>query len=197
MSEPLLYSIGYATKPIEVFIAQLKTYAIDAIADVRSVPYSKVFHDYHRETLAAKLNAIGIHYVYLGEELGPRSKDDAHYDEQRQIQFDRLMRAPLYLSGIKRLQAGLDKGMRIAVMCAEKDPADCHRSLLIGYQLQRELTINLQHITHEGKLETQTEMEARLIHTHGLDNDLFANEHELADQACKIQCRLKAYRRPE
>ena len=38
-----LYSIGYVTKPIAVFIAQLKQYAIDAVANVRLLPYSKVF----------------------------------------------------------------------------------------------------------------------------------------------------------
>ena len=70
-----LYSIGYATKPLEEFLRQLQQHRIDAIADVRSVPYSRAFHDYHRESLAKRLREAGIAYVYLGEELGPRSKD--------------------------------------------------------------------------------------------------------------------------
>ena len=48
-----LFSIGYATKPIDVFVAQLKHFDIQAVADVRSVPYSKAFHDYHQEAVAA------------------------------------------------------------------------------------------------------------------------------------------------
>ncbi|MCW9000781.1 MAG: DUF488 domain-containing protein, partial [Kangiellaceae bacterium] len=85
-----IFTIGYATKPIDVFIKQLKKYEINVVADVRSVPYSKVFFDYHQENITAHLKKSGIRYVYLGEELGPRSKDDDHYDDSGQVQFDRL-----------------------------------------------------------------------------------------------------------
>ena len=191
-----LYSIGYATKPIEAFIAQLQQYQIQAVADVRSVPYSKAFYDYHREALADTLKKKGIHYVYLGEELGPRSKDNTHYDECGQVQFDRLMQSELYRKGVTRLQAGLAKGMNIALMCAEKDPADCHRSLLIGYDLKRKLDIELAHITHDGLIETQQQMEMRMAELHGLAGDLFATPEQQADLGCEIQAKLKAYRRP-
>ncbi len=95
-----LYSIGYATKPIATFIAQLQQYKIQAIADVRSVPYSRAFYDYHRESLAQTLKQNDIYYVYLGAELGPRSKEDAHYDQCGQVQFDRLVQSELYQQGV-------------------------------------------------------------------------------------------------
>lgn len=196
MSAIHLFSIGYASKPIEVFLAQLKQHGINAIADVRSVPYSKVFHDYHREALMTTLKNAGVHYVYLGEELGPRSKDDAHYNEQHQVQFDRLMQSSLYLDGVARVQSGLDKGLCIALMCAEKNPADCHRSLLIAYDLQRRLAINLQHIKHDGTLETQQAMEARLVAMHDKEADLFSDANEQTELAYQSQLRLKAYKRP-
>merc|ERR1711916_244013 len=126
-----LFSIGYATKPLATFLQQLQDRQVQAVADVRSVPYSKRFHDYHREALAGRLRQAGMYYVYLGDELGPRSKDPAHYDGHGQVQFERLQRSPLFLAGIDRVLAGLAKGMRIALMCAEKDPAVCHRSLLV------------------------------------------------------------------
>lgn len=190
-----LFSIGYATKPIDVFVAQLKHFDIQAVADVRSVPYSKAFHDYHQEAVAATLKLHDIHYVYLGAELGPRSKDDAHYDECGQVQFDLLAQSPLYLQGVERLKNGLEKGMNIALMCAEKDPADCHRSLLIGFDLKRRLGMEVTHITHEGGLETQREMEYRMAQTHGVTGDLFATAEEQAALGCQAQSRLKAYRR--
>lgn len=191
-----LYSIGYATKPIDTFISQLKKYGVDAIADVRSVPYSKAFHDYHREPLAATLKRNRIHYVFMGQELGPRSEDDAHYDDCGQVQFDRLMQSELYLKGVARLQAGLSKGMTIALMCAEKDPADCHRSLLIGYHLQRSLNIDVAHINHDGELEMQTAMEDRMVSQHGTGGDLFSNPQQQVELACQMQSKLKAYKRP-
>lgn len=192
-----LYSIGYATKPIDTFIAQLQRYNIDAVADVRSVPYSKVFHDYHRETLSATLKQANIHYVYLGDELGPRSKDDAHYDKCGQVQFDLLMQSPLYLAGLNRLQVGLDKGMRIALMCAEKDPADCHRSLLIGYDLYRQRQVIVQHIKHSGELESHAEMEERLLLLHDLGSDLVSSKDEQIELAWQLQSQAKAYRRQD
>ena len=192
-----LYSIGYATKPIEVFVAQLQRFEINAVADVRSVPYSKAFHDYHQEALASTLKSNAIHYVYLGAELGPRSKDDAHYDECGQVQFDLLAQSPLYLQGVERLKNGLEKGMNIALMCAEKDPADCHRSLLIGYDLKRRLGLDLAHITHDGGIETQQQMEHRMAKVHGLSGDLFASPEQQAELGCQVQSKLKAYRRPD
>jgi uncharacterized protein (DUF488 family) len=195
-----LYTIGYATKPIETFIQQLHRYQISAVADVRSVPYSKAFQDYRRETLAEILKAEKIHYVYLGDELGPRSKHDEYYDESNQIRFDWLMYSELFLQGIKRVQAGLEKDMRIAMMCAEKDPINCHRSLLVGYYLRRELNMDVNHIKYEGELESQTDMEKRLAELHDIGNDLFSagiSLDEKLDQACRVQSSLKAYRRPE
>lgn len=192
-----IYSIGYATKPLERFIKQLQEYSVDAVADVRSVPYSKIFHDYHRESLAASLKEAGMHYVYLGEELGPRSKQDEHYDEHNQVQFGRLMQSEQYLLGVERLLDGLGKGMRIALLCAEKDPAECHRSLLIGYYFLRQKNIVVQHITHAGELESQLELEKRLLALHDLGEDLFASMDEQIQRAWQMQTRAKAYRRSQ
>jgi len=192
-----LYTIGYATKPIELFIEQLRRYGITAVADVRSVPYSKAFRDYHQESLKARLEQAGIRYVYLGDELGPRSKDPAHYDECGQVQFDRLMQTPLFKQGVDRVSAGLDKGFHIALMCAEKDPATCHRSLLVAYYLQRIGGWSIEHIRHDGGLENQTALEARLREMHGAGDDLFASAEEQAQRAYKLQVKKIAYVRPE
>ncbi|QQD19401.1 DUF488 domain-containing protein [Spongiibacter nanhainus] len=192
----MLYSIGYATKAIEDFLAQLDRHNINAIADVRSVPYSKVFHDYHREALAAALRARGIHYVYLGDELGPRSKDPSHYDHSNQVQFDRLQQAPLFQQGIERLQRGIDKGLTIALLCAEKDPAVCHRSLLIGHYWQHALGMPLTHILHSGELETQTSTQQRWRQQQPIVPDMLTPEDRCDALAWQAQCRQYAYRRP-
>lgn len=192
-----LYSIGYATKPIAVFLQQLHDYGITAVADVRSVPFSNAFFDYHQGAIAGHLKRAGIQYVYLGNELGPRSKVDAHYDDCGQIQFDRLMQAPLFLQGVERLQRGLQRGYRIALMCAEKDPATCHRSLLIGNALRQQLGMELNHITHDGGLEPQQALLERLPELHQLEEDLFLSRDEKLDQAYRLQLKKTSYRRPQ
>ena len=190
---PDLYTIGYATKPLDTFLQQLHHYGVSAVADVRSVPYSKVFHDYHRESLQRSLQRAGIAYVWLGEELGPRSKDAAHYNADGQVQFARLMASHLFLRGIARLQQGQQKGFRIALVCAEKDPAVCHRSLLIGHYWARQGGVGPVHICHDGSTESQSELEQRLRQLHGAGDDLFASGQEQVERAWDQQCKQCAY----
>lgn len=191
-----LYSIGYATKPIATFIEHLKRYGINAVADVRSVPYSSTFFDYHQDRLEGHLARAGISYVFLGDQLGPRSKNPAHYDSCGQVQFDRLIASNRFQLGVKRLTRGQDKGFSIALMCAEKDPSCCHRSLLIAYALERQNSNSVQHITHNGEIETQADLEQRLTSLHGVAEDLFMGPEQMLEEAYKRHCILKAYRKP-
>lgn len=190
-----IYTIGYATKDISELITQLQFHEVDVVADIRSVPYSAAFKDYHQESLQRHLRNNGIRYVYLGKELGPRSEDPAHYDENNQVQFDRLMHSDLFQSGIQRLRNGLEKNHRITLLCAEKDPAICHRSLLVSHYLIRNIDVEVQHITHTGELESQQDMEERLIDLQGLQADMLTGSNELLDLAYQQQLKDCAYRR--
>lgn len=192
-----MFTIGYATKAISTYIQQLHNHGVTVVADVRSVPYSKAFHDYHREVLEQKLKGAGLRYVYLGLELGPRSKDPAHYNEARQVQFDRLMVSDLFKAGIDRLLDGVQKGFTIALTCAEKDPAICHRSLLVGWSLKHQFNVELQHILHDGSLESQTALEHRLAKITNTVPDMLMDEAEALMLAYQRQCKSCAYRIPE
>ena len=193
MKRPL-YSIGYATKPLSVFLGKLHRHGVTAIADIRSVPYSNAFFDYHREALQRTLKDHSIRYVHLGLELGPRSKDDAHYDASEQVQFDRLAASSLYRQGIERITSGLDQGFHIAMLCAEKRPEVCHRSLLVGHHLYRQDAVEVEHILHDGDLLSQAELEDRL--TAAEAGDLFAPAGERNRLAMATQWQRYAYRRP-
>lgn len=196
MNQGKLYSIGYATKPIATFIAQLEQHEISVVADVRSVPYSNAFFDYHQEALVRHLRGAGIRYVYMGAELGPRSKDPSHYDQHNQVQFVSLMSSKPFLSGLERLKNGLEKGFKVALMCAEKDPAVCHRSLLIAYQWDRLLNTDTAHITHEGELEYQSELEVRLMELTKTQPDMLMSEEDARHLAYQRQCQCCAYVKP-
>ena len=192
-----LYSIGYATKPLEEFLRQLQQHRIDAVADVRSVPYSRAFHDYHREPLATHLRSAGVAYVYLGEELGPRSTDPAHYNALGQVQFERLQKAALFQRGIERVFTGLKKPLRIALMCAEKDPATCHRSLLIGHHLLHQRALSTRHILHDGELESEEDLEQRLMALNDIHADMLTPACECCALAWQAQCQRYAYIKPQ
>lgn len=192
-----LFSIGYATKPIEIFIQQLKHYQIDVVADVRSVPFSKAFHDYHQDSINQHLLNNGIKYVYLGEELGPRSKNPDHYDQCGQVQFSQLMQSELFLNGITRVQTGLSKGYKVALMCAEKDPANCHRSTLIAYFLNHQRQLDIPHIQHDGTLEQQNALEARLMQIHEVEPDMLTTLEECLKTAYELQLKKTSYIKPQ
>ena len=192
-----MFSIGYATKPIEHYIRQLREHRVDVVADIRSVPFSKAFFDYHQDALRGHLAEAGIRYVHLGPELGPRSKDAAHYDDGGQVQFDRLMQSELFQSGIDRLFDGVEKGFTIAMTCACKDPAICHRSLLVGWALRHQRECDLRHILHNGGLERQSELETRLLTETNTVADMFTGEAGALQLAYERQCLACAYRRPE
>jgi uncharacterized protein (DUF488 family) len=191
----MLFTIGYATKPFTTFVEQLKRHSIDVVADVRSVPFSKVFVDYHQPALEQSLPQHSLKYVYLGNELGPRSKDPAHYDSSGQVQFSALMGSRLFLRGIDRLNLGLTKGFNIALLCAEKDPASCHRSLLVSYCLSRAQQLEIKHIDHAGKLESQAELEQRLVAQQDLSADLLTSASELTKLAYEQQLKQTSYRK--
>jgi len=154
-----LYTIGHSTHPVERFIELLKMHRISAICDVRSNPYSKFNPQFNRETIQNELKASKISYVFLGKELGPRSDDPACYADGK-VQYNCLAETDLFKQGLKRLEEGM-KSFRIALMCAEKDPIACHRTILVCRHLRNE-NFDIQHILEDGGLESNTELETKL-----------------------------------
>src|ERR1700744_5902469 len=101
-----IYTIGHSNHPIERFLALLQQHAITAIADVRSLPYSRRNPQFNSKALTVSLDALGISYVSLGKELGARSEDPACYDEDGRVQYRLLAQTPLFNQGIDRVLSG-------------------------------------------------------------------------------------------
>jgi len=157
---PVVFTVGHSNHTLERFIGLLKDAGITAIADVRSVPYSRYTHQFDRETLADDLRTVGIAYSFLGDELGARPNDKNCYRDGK-ADYGLIAATPLFQSGLDRVIEGSRK-YRIALMCAEKDPLDCHRTILVGRNLKmRGVTIN--HIHADGHIENFDEAEHRLI----------------------------------
>ena len=154
-----VFTIGHSTHSTERFITLLKFNRVSAICDVRSSPYSRMAPQFNREALAFALKKNGIEYVFLGKELGARSTDSSCYVNGK-VQYDRLARTDLFQKGIERVKSGMSR-FQIALMCAEKDPLECHRSILISRQLD-EAGIAVEHIQSDGSRETHAEAVARL-----------------------------------
>jgi len=186
-----VYTIGHSTHPVDVFTGLLKEHEISAVADVRSSPYSKFNPQYNQPELKAALKATGIQYVFLGAELGARSDDPKCYLDGK-VQFDRLAETALFRRGIERIATGAEKH-RIALMCAEKDPLECHRTILVARQLKA-ADISVTHILADGKTETHDALEDRMIAMFEMDNgDLFLSADEIKEEAYRLQGDAIAY----
>jgi uncharacterized protein (DUF488 family) len=180
-----VFTIGHSTHPRERFIALLRQHAITALADVRSTPYSRVNPQFDREELKEALREQGIVYVFLGKELGARSEDPSCY-ERGKLQYGRLAQTELFRRGLKRLQEGMKK-YRIAIMCAEREPLECHRTILLARQLA-DLGLDVEHIHADGRLESHAAAVGRLARMLNLaDDDMFRSREELVCEAYRRQ----------
>jgi uncharacterized protein (DUF488 family) len=155
-----LFTIGHSNHEISRFLDLLEMNGITAVCDVRSSPYSQYNPQFNRELLQTALKRKGIAYVFLGNELGPRSDDPSCYVDGK-VQYSRLGATRNFRSGIERLSAGM-KTYRIAIMCAEKDPINCHRMILICRALRKE-PIEIKHILETGSLEGLRQSEQRML----------------------------------
>ena len=183
--------MGHSNHPIEKFIGLLTANGITAIADVRSRPFSRRNPQFNKDKLAAELAQHGIAYVFLGKELGARAEDPACYQDGR-VQYARLAEAPAFKAGIERVLSGAQK-YRLALMCAEKEPLDCHRTLLVSRALDK-LGVSIAHILADAGVEPQEKTMSRLIDMVGLSKqDLFLQRADLIDHACKLREQRIAY----
>jgi uncharacterized protein (DUF488 family) len=194
MSERIVYTVGHSTHAIEPFIGLLSRHGITAVADVRSSPYSRRNPQFNRENLERSLKNAGIGYVFLGRELGARSEDASCYEDGR-VQFSRLASMELFRAGLERVCTAMESH-RVALMCAEKEPLDCHRTILVSRALEAE-GISIVHMLADGGTETHAAAMQRLLAVTGLsDADLFRSKTELIDEAYARQGARIAYVKP-
>lgn len=165
-----IYTIGYSSFSIEEFINILRHYHIDAIADVRTLPYSQRNFDFNKDVLSQKLKRHKIYYVPLGLECGARPENASCYVDNK-VSFEILSSTDLFRHGIVRLRNGMDK-CTIGIMCAEQEPISCHRYILVARELLKSYPgIALFNILHNGEIEKSNDTDLRLMHLYNLDTE--------------------------
>lgn len=186
-----LYTIGYASHTLDSFAELLFKHKIDVVADVRSSPYSQFKAEFNREGLSAYLKKIGISYLFFGDLWGARIEDRSCYVEGK-VDFDLAATTKNFQEGMDRVKKGVALH-RIALMCAEKDPLTCHRSILLSRNVVG-AGIKVQHILSDGLLEEHRESELRLLKIHKLHHPhLFLAEQQRIERAYILQADKVAY----
>jgi uncharacterized protein (DUF488 family) len=157
---PLLLTLGYGKRSIGDVIDLLKQHQVSCLADVRSVPWSRYHPDFSQKALKEHLGRHEIRYLFLGRELGGRPDDPSCYVDGR-VDYARCRERPAFVEGIARLRRGWEMGERMALLCSESKPENCHRAKLLGPVLV-DAGIGVTHLDEDGVPLSQSEVMVRL-----------------------------------
>jgi len=177
-----LYTLGHSNHGLEHFLALLRRHAIEAVADVRSRPFSRFVPHFTKHRLERLLAGEGIGYLYLGRELGGKPvKDDPPVTR---LDYAARVAQPAFQRGIAELLEAA-RQRRVTMLCRERDPLDCHRLHLICRHL-RPMLGEIRHILPDGRIEDHAATERRLLERAGMaDLPLFeaTPDHEAVERA--------------
>lgn len=192
MAKYLLLTIGHSNLPPERFVALLQGAGVTAVADVRSVPFSRRFPWFSGRALAARLDDANIAYLPFGDALGGRPREPSLYRDGV-ADYEKMARTAPFRTGLDRIVEAM-RQHRLCLMCAEREPLDCHRCLLVARALT-EIGIGVEHILVDGTIEPNKRTEDRLLALVGAADDLFMSRTDrlaeaYRERAAKIAARL-------
>lgn len=187
-----LFTIGHSNHSVEYLLHLIKGHSITAVCDVRSSPYSSFAPQFNQNSLEHYLADSGIRYVFMGGQLGGRSRNPNHYVQGR-VQYDALAASAEFKNGLDRLRKEITEET-VVLLCMEKDPINCHRSILVSRYLRQE--VEILHILSDGTLEPNAEFEERLRLSLNIPaQDLFDNYSTIINRAYDLQGKKIAFSR--
>ena len=188
-----VFTVGHSNHSPEDFIKLLLRHRVDEVVDVRSSPYSRYISHFNRDVLEEVLEQIGISYVFLGGELGGRPADRSCYDANGRVRYDLLADTDPFDNGIRQIMRRADD-CRLALMCTEKEPLECHRTLLVAKALV-ERGVAVEHIRASGRVESHDSAMERLMDIFKLphNGDMFRSRSDVVAEALERQARKVAY----
>ena len=157
-----LYTIGHGNLELKRFINILREHQVSWVGDVRSAPYSRMFPWFNKSDLAQALDDAGVKYVFLGQQLGgkPREGEASGEWKQGRLNYElasALSRTRRWTDGIKYLASLVtstdEDGEVGCLLCSEKDPNNCHRSL-VSFNVESALPeLEVQHLGHDSAVK--------------------------------------------
>ena len=168
MTRAPIFTIGHSDRTWEELVEALRNYDVKFIVDIRTTPYSKRYAQFNTDVLRESLTRSGFKYLYLGDALGARPNDPRLLDGEGRVWYPKVRQTAAFQEAIQRIEKGADAGHRLALLCMEAHPRECHRFPMIAYQLARD-GFEVQHILRDGTVRTHAEIESALL-------DQFANK---------------------
>jgi len=165
----MIKTIGHSVHSIERFIDLLKNGSVELLVDVRSMPYSRRHPQFGKERLAKSLAAAGIDYEWQGAALGGKGSS-----------YNDAAARPAFKDALAQL---IDRSANttLCLMCAEKEPLDCHRTVLVSRRLA-EQGAEVTHLLPDGSTRPHREIEDALL-AKKAGGDLFDDRAQLLARA--------------
>ncbi len=186
-----LLTIGHSNLPADHFLALLQNAGVNAVVDVRSVPFSRRFPWFSGNALAERLRTSAIAYTALGDALGGRPRDPTLYCDGI-ADYEAMAATDAFRAGLERV-VDESRRQRLCLMCAEREPLDCHRCLLLARALAKR-GVAAGHILVDGTIEPHAATEERLLAMTGEHADLFGDRASRLDAAYRRRARKIAAR---
>lgn len=127
-----IFTIGYEGATMAEFLAALQDAGVRRVIDVRALPLSRR-PGFSKTPLSGALAEAGIDYVHL-KALGTPAEGRAAARAGRQADLERIYSGQLELAEAIAQSAqmlALAEELPSALLCFERDPAECHRTLLL------------------------------------------------------------------
>ena len=157
-----VYTIGYSGFGIDELINALQARSISLLVDVRSRPHSRYYPDYNKENLEQRLKKNHIYYRNYAKEFGARQNEKQYYADKGYLDFELFAQSPHFLDGVNRLIDSMAKDYRFALMCAEKDPFNCHRTIMVARAFHN-AGYKVIHLLPDNKEITQDDIEKLMV----------------------------------
>lgn len=157
-----IFTIGHSNYSVERLIDMLKYHKINCVVDIRGIPYSKYNTQFDKETINYTLTKVGFVYIYMAKEFAANRENKISYNKEGYSDFEKVIYEHDFISGIKRLKNGIDKGYRIALLGAMQDPIRCHRSILVGRELINH-GFKVNHILDDYSIASQSQLEENIL----------------------------------
>ena len=162
------FTIGHSNHNESEFLKLLRMNQINCLVDVRTNPHSQYVTQFNKERLEVSLKLEKIVYLHFGKEFGARREEAELYTDGI-VDFKKTIQSEIFQKGVARIQDGIQKGFRIALMCSEEDPIRCHRFGMVSYGLYQ-LGIETEHIRGDGSIQTREECEDRIAEEYKIKN---------------------------
>jgi uncharacterized protein (DUF488 family) len=194
-----LFTIGHSNHSLERFLELIKSQGIGSVIDVRSAPYSRYCPQYNKDALDKSLKSRGIEYIFLGKELGARRSEENCYVDGK-VKFEHTAKLPIFQNGLQQVLNEI-KNHKSALMCAESEPLNCHRTILVCRQLKKiNPDLEITHILSDGTTESHEQTLQRLIRLHKLEPELFgelSSNSDLIEKAYDLQANKISFHKAE